>query len=116
MCCFGIEDMDEKEMSKHQDIDGCYARIILFSSFMCIGIATGFRQIFGIYIHRNPRYLSDWEILEVLDYHVTGVLLGSEWLEYGISASLKRYVTEHKIFTPHFKKSYMKCSSIRVFS
>ena len=108
--------MEENGKSKHKDIDGGYAWIILFSSFMCIGLGTGFRQIFGILyieildIYQAGKYLTSWIItLQVFCWGVSGKCILPVH-------HCSVYVMVHNIFTPRFRKSYIKYSGIRVFS
>ena len=74
--------MSNDKDTKHRDIDGGYAWIILLSSFLCIGLGAGFRQIFGILyveildIYQAGKYLTSWIItLQVLFWGGTGKIL-----------------------------------------
>ena len=68
-----------KMTTKHRDIDGGYAWIILFGAFMCHGLGNGLKQIFGILytdildIYQAGRYLTSWIItLQVLHWGLMG--------------------------------------------
>ena len=68
-----------KLSKKHRDIDGGYAWVILFASFMCSGLANGLKQIFGILytdildIYQAGKYLTSWIItLQVLHWGLMG--------------------------------------------
>ena len=72
-------DTKSKTTTKHRDIDGGYAWIILFAAFMCNGLGNGLKQIFGILytdildIYQAGRYLTSWIItLQVLHWGLMG--------------------------------------------
>ena len=73
------KDTNVKITTKHRDIDGGYAWIILFAAFLCHGLGNGSRQIFGILyieildIYQAVRYLTSWIItLQVLHWGLMG--------------------------------------------
>ena len=57
-----------KKVTKHKDIDGGYAWVILFSAFFSIGLGQGSRNIFGILyieildLYQAGEYVTSWII------------------------------------------------------
>ena len=71
--------INDKLVKKHKDIDRGYAWVILFAAFLCHGLASGLKQIFGILytdildIYQAGRYLTSWIItLQVLHWGLMG--------------------------------------------
>ena len=76
---FNENNVNDKLTKKHRDVDGGYAWVILFASFMCCGLTCGFKQIFGILytdildMYQAGRYLTSWIItIQVLHWGLMG--------------------------------------------
>ena len=58
----------DKVSSKHRDIDGGYAWVILIAAFLCHGLGAGSSEIYGIlYVeilddYKVGKYLMSWVI------------------------------------------------------
>ena len=54
--------------SKHRDIDGGYAWVILMAAFLCHGLVNGSHQVFGVLyievleIYEGGKFLTSWII------------------------------------------------------
>ena len=67
------------QVQKHRDIDGGYAWVVMFASFMCHGLGNGLKQIFGILytnileLYQADRFSTSWIItLQVLHWGLMG--------------------------------------------
>ena len=76
---FNENNVNDKLTKKHRDVDGGYAWVILFASFMCCGLTCGFKQIFGILytdildMYQAGRYPTSWIItIQVLHWGLMG--------------------------------------------